>query len=129
MDAWTGRCIPKHNYLIGGTTRVEGNNKQLYNDMTKLKNELRELARDHQTGKDSQMDNERRLTDIESKIHAIFVQITKVDQDAIVDNQFLMHKLTQLEQTFDESLRWGINNLASNNADAWKNFDEKENEI
>ena len=97
-----GRGIPEYDYLIGGTTRAEGHDRQLYNDKTKLENELRELAIDHQTGKDSQMSNEKRLTDIEGKIHGIFVQITKMDQDAVVDNQFLMHKLTQLEQTFEE---------------------------
>ena len=83
--------------LYSGTTRTEGHDRQLYNDMTKLENELRELAIDHQTGKDSQMNNERRLTDIESRIHGIFAPITKMDQDAVVDNQFLIHKLTQLE--------------------------------
>ena len=56
--------------------------------MTKLENGLRELARNHQNGRDSQMDNEKRLTDIESKIQNIFIQITKVDQDAFIDNRF-----------------------------------------
>ena len=139
MDAWLGGGnypgdnlgeigIPEGNHLTGGTTGVEESNrerKKLYDNMTKLENGLRELARNHQNGKDSQMSNERRLADIESKIQNIFIQITKVDQDSVIDNRFLMNKLAQLEETFDENLTEEIKNLAGNNVDAWENFDRK----
>ena len=104
MDAWMGIGTPGHDYLIGVSTRTDGHDGQLHNDMAKLENKLQELATDHQTEKDSRMSNEKRLTDTEGKIHGIFAQITKMDQDTVVDIQFLMHRLTQLEQAFDESL-------------------------
>ena len=53
---------------------------------------------------------------------------SKMDQDTVVDNQFLMHRLAQGEQTFDDSLAREINNLVSHTANAWKSFDEKESE-
>ena len=127
MDAWLGRrnhprdnlgeiYAPEGNHLTVGTAGVEESNrerKKLYDDMTKLENGLRELARNHQNGRDSQMSNERKLADIESKIQNIFIQITKVDQDSVID-RFLMNKLAQLEETFDENLSEEIKSLANN---------------
>ena len=105
MDAWEAMGTSGHDHLTGNSTGTNGHDGQLYNnDMAKLENKLQELATDHQTEKDSRMSNEKRLTDTEGKIHGIFAQITKMDQDTVVDIQFLMHRLTQLEQAFDASL-------------------------
>ena len=78
IDALMGIGTSGHDYLIGDSTRTDGYDGQLYNDMAKLEDKLRELAMDHRTEKDSQMSNEKRLTDAEDKIHGIFSQITKM---------------------------------------------------
>ena len=60
MDAWMGIGTPGHDYLIGVSTRTDGHDGQLHNDMAKLENKLQELATDHQTEKDSRMSNEKK---------------------------------------------------------------------
>ena len=65
MDAWMGIGTSGHDYLIGDSTRTDGHDGQLYNDMAKLENKLQELATDHRTEKDSRMSNEKTLADTE----------------------------------------------------------------
>ena len=74
------------------------------------------------------MSTEKRLVDTECRIHGILAQLTKMDQDTVTDNQFLVQRLAQMEQAFDNHLAKEINNLADHTANAWVSFDKQESE-
>ena len=118
-----------YDLLAGNPTETNGHDTQLYNnDMVRLKDELQTLATDLRTEKDLRMSTEKRLVDTECRIHGILAQLTKMDQDTVTDNQFLVQRLAQMEQTFDNHLAKEINNLADHTANGWISFDKQESE-
>ena len=69
-----------------------------------IKNELQTLAMDLRTEKDSRESTEKRLVDTECRIHGILAQLNRMNQDTITNNRFLVQKLSQMEQTFNNHL-------------------------
>ena len=93
-----------------------------------LEDKLQILTSDLRAEESSRTNTEKRVLDAEHRIQGMFAQLNRMDQDTITNNQLLAHRLTEMEQTFNNHVAKEVNNLADHTADVLRKSEEEEGE-